>query len=120
MSNEKVNAVNCICGEPHMSLDVFKENGTWIILCHTCDRLEYSSGSRDRAVTKWNDNIDKEHNQIDPHVTLKGEMYDGMQRWIHNVVARWYKEYGTPMNEEEIEDLISLFVLQLEDKNNSL
>ena len=119
METEEPKLCNCPCGEPHMNIDVFKENGTWIALCHECDRLEYSA-NKYRAISKWNENIEKERNSINPHITLKSEIYEGLSRWVHNVCVRWHKEYGVPMNDEELEEIISLFVLQIEDKNNNL
>lgn len=120
MKEKEIHPISCLCQNHWKNLDVFKESGAWIIVCHECDRLEYSE-HKARTIIKWNENTEKDRNRIgESHVTLKNEIYEGMHRWIHNMVVRWKKEYGQPMTENEIEDLESLFILQLEDKNTHL
>lgn len=116
-TDEKEVPVNCICGEPHINLDLFRETGVYIILCHQCDRMEHSSESKQKVVERWNKGIEKDKNSINQNVTYKNELYDGMSRWAYNISAEWYNEHGQPMGKEDIEDIISLFATHLYDNN---
>jgi hypothetical protein len=113
--------LRCVCKNHPDNLDIFKEEGTWIILCHECDCMTYSEISKDDAINEWNDIIESEKDSIHKsNIDFNNEMHESMYRWIYNISVRWKKENGNYMTSLDMEEMYELFSFQLEDINNKI
>jgi len=112
--------VNCICGEPHLCLDIFKENGVWVCMCDSCDRLVYSHGNKKTVIEKWNEMISKEKNSIGSTDSIGTDIQRGVMLLAYNIIANWKNEYQKPMSDDMINDIVGLFAETLDETNKEL
>ena len=110
---EQYTQVLCGCGE-HQPIDIFKEHGMWIALCHTCEKTDYDP-SRYNLIKRWEQSVINSKNSVHVSDSIHTEIQEGMERWIRNIHSIWVKEYGQPMLEDDQIDLVAMFAGYLED-----
>lgn len=106
--SEPNDSVICQCGE-HQPMDLFKEEGVWILLCHTCERTDYDV-SKETLIKRWNESKD----QLSQPTQLDTEILDGVERWARNLNGRVHQVIGRSLSEEERLNIVSHFASYLD------